>query len=1160
MQGPFRDRVASRRYPGFSLIITISMLVLITLVAVGLLSLSSITLRISGAGRDMNEARANARMALGLAIGDLQKHAGADTRVTARADILDEDHSPVVGVWRSWEGSDHERSGRSAGRPVSPGDYRSSKEDRLLAWLVSGGDPEDVVPPDTRPGAARVPLVGVGSVGRGDDRDELEVHVEPTSIVAAQGEATGGFAWWVGGENQKAHLPRPQRPEADTTGRWASHLKSHSVSDPAPFGMDALLDDPAPAARAITLGQTDLLGATGERPTSREHFHDLSPHSVGLLTNTATGGWRKDLSLLTENWSKAGTSGLPLFQLEPGRSTRCNLPTSGQPLASRSMLYPWAEYRSGDIPIYQHGPVASWENLRDYVMAYRGMGMQIAAGGEASMRPRSVSIQGNSFRFLHRVRVHPVVARVQWVFSHYALPSIRSFPRPPPGSLRPLLLVTPVVTIWNPYNVEIEFGSGNLPLSLNFQRPIPVALRYTVGGETTGNFSALNSGGTNNVPPMGRPFSYRIRDAFRLMPGETRVFSPVETQPEGAVLELQPGYRTGGGNYFPIVTPSSRGRPANGVDPGVTMKADARFNSAYDDFGTGVGVYLDLSSGGIWSLAYRMVYTEQVASAVYPELTRLATSPPLGTLQNNPSPFLTTVFGARMASKTHLAAKGFVQSSPFVNYTAMGVKDRRERSIGRDYLGTEHPVNSPFDFSFAAVSRNDSLLPNADESTNRGYIVTGFTVADGLSRCVISELPTRPVQSLGELQNWDLRYENPIPPFAFNLVGNSDATPLLPADAVVNARDAGYPQNLQHDDSYCINHLLFDDWFFSSIAPDPDSFGADGRDLQTTFREFVEGEAPLPNRAYRPIAGDLAAASGSKGRADELFAAEVNRRDSWRTIASRLEVEGMFNVNSTSVTAWRALLGHARNQRVPHVKDSGSAWSVELSDEGDYGFSRTSVAGDVEARGIGTSGDFPDAAQFAGYRELDEATLDALAEEIVEQVRLRGPFLSLAEFVNRQLSSGELALAGAVQTALNRIGSKASTSPYRVIEEVIPRESSASPVAAGDAEYQFPQAAVGHSTYGLPGWTRQADVLRPIAPVLSARDDTFTIRAYGEARDADGRVTASAVCEAVVRRTREFVDPRDEADITGLPEREINQSLGRRFQVMTFRWLSAEEI
>ena len=72
-------------------------------------------------------------------------------------------------------------------------------------------------------------------------------------------------------------------------------------------------------------------------------------------------------------------------------------------------------------------------------------------------------------------------------------------------------------------------------------------------------------------------------------------------------------------------------------------------------------------------------------------------------------------------------------------------------------------------------------------------------------------------------------------------------------------------------------------------------------------------------------------------------------------------------------------------------------------------------------------------------------------------------------------------------------------------------------------------------TFGLPGWIRQADVLRPIAPILSARDDTFTIRTYGDARDASGKVIARAWCEAVVQRTRDFVDATDAADSVGPP-------------------------
>lgn len=106
------------------------------------------------------------------------------------------------------------------------------------------------------------------------------------------------------------------------------------------------------------------------------------------------------------------------------------------------------------------------------------------------------------------------------------------------------------------------------------------------------------------------------------------------------------------------------------------MKADAKFNSVYRDTTKedGVGIYLDMLIGGPRHLAYRMIYDVAVAEAVYPPITGLA-STTLTEASASPQPFLTTIFGARTASRTHLAAKGFVQSSPLVNYTAMGNKD-----------------------------------------------------------------------------------------------------------------------------------------------------------------------------------------------------------------------------------------------------------------------------------------------------------------------------------------------------------------------------------------------------------------------------------------------------------------------------------------------------
>ena len=94
-------------------------------------------------------------------------------------------------------------------------------------------------------------------------------------------------------------------------------------------------------------------------------------------------------------------------------------------------------------------------------------------------------------------------------------------------------------------------------------------------------------------------------------------------------------------------------------------------------------------------------------------------------------------------------------------------------------------------------------------------------------------------------------------------------------------------------------------------------------------------------------------------------------------------------------------------------------------------FTRFSIAGDAKAGDAGTPARFPPATEFAGYRILDDKFLDPLAEEVVNQVRLRGPFLSLAEFVNRQLSSGDLALAGTLQAALNAVTKRLHHQPAR---------------------------------------------------------------------------------------------------------------------------------
>ena len=57
-----------------------------------------------------------------------------------------------------------------------------------------------------------------------------------------------------------------------------------------------------------------------------------------------------------------------------------------------------------------------------------------------------------------------------------------------------------------------------------------------------------------------------------------------------------------------------------------------------------------------------------------------------------------------------------------------------------------------------------------------------------------------------------------------------------------------------------------------------------------------------------------------------------------------------------------------------------------------------------------------------------------------------------------------------------------------------------------------------------PGWLMQADVLTPLAPVSSARSDTFTIRVMGENLPTDGQGFSSrAWIELTVQRTPDYV-------------------------------------
>ena len=94
--------------------------------------------------------------------------------------------------------------------------------------------------------------------------------------------------------------------------------------------------------------------------------------------------------------------------------------------------------------------------------------------------------------------------------------------------------------------------------------------------------------------------------------------------------------------------------------------------------------------------------------------------------------------------------------------------------------------------------------------------------------------------------------------------------------------------------------------------------------------------------------------------------------------------------------------------------------------------------------------------------------------------------------------------------------------------------------------------------WGIPGYLTQADLLQVLGPMLTARSDTFIIRTYGDATDAEGKIQARAWCEAIVQRCPEPIVP----DKSGLNPKQADgvPDFGRRFVVKSFRWLRPEEV
>jgi hypothetical protein len=413
-------------------------------------------------------------------------------------------------------------------------------------------------------------------------------------------------------------------------------------------------------------------------------------------------------------------------------------------------------------------------------------------------------------------------------------------------------------------------------------------------------------------------------------------------------------------------------------------------------------------------------------------------------------------------------------------------------------------------------------------------------------------------------------------------IGNSFMHPMLPRNDVYRFIDNSKSQdtiNRQNPSvtetvdtmAYCdywdhvflLNDTLWDDYFVSSLADQTRPGASAALSLSANFDRLV-ADKELSNTRYRYYPG-MQSPTDTK--------AELQAVDGYLKVAKHLVVDGMFNVNSTSVAAWQALFAGIRERQLVYRDNSGALQKINVPSGKRIALSRfdTEVS-DKEMDDAGQGVTMPDGSQgWSGVRFLDDAQLKKLAEQCVKQVKKRGPFLNFSEFINRRLSNDDLGTMGALQSAIDyddhAPDAQSINYRYKQAPGFMISQSD-----LGTNSFATPEAAVGSRLAGIPGYLIQSDLLKPIANTLSVRDDTFRIRGYGEALDPNGKVIARAWCEAVVQRVPEYCDPTNEPDAA---PRElaadgqfsntdkltpINLRFGRRFHIASFRWLSGTEV
>lgn len=324
LQTPLTDSVTPRRNPrdskkGSALVMTLLVISLLLVIVAGFSIYVRFQLREVTNHLNINEARANARLAADLAVARLQEVAGVDQRVTLPVWSESSIAASVPAHNQYYTGV------RVAGEFVyteNSGQFTATTNEFYqlhLGWLLSGASGIDLTTyrPFTPSGSGwllatnSAIMVGAGSV----TTNTLESGI-PTGFVAAPKEyitqpgtsqRVGEMAWVVLEESTKARLNTidPFRGTVDESnsllmsqrGAVEVAIPDYDASNPL---HRELVKRVYSDAQWLLLSSYLNTSGYSDDVLKGNNFHAVSSSSQGMPINVANGGFKRDLSALAE--------------------------------------------------------------------------------------------------------------------------------------------------------------------------------------------------------------------------------------------------------------------------------------------------------------------------------------------------------------------------------------------------------------------------------------------------------------------------------------------------------------------------------------------------------------------------------------------------------------------------------------------------------------------------------------------------------------------------------------------------------------------------------------------------------------------------------------------------------------------------------------------